>query len=101
MNKKHLIILLMAFCLSLSSCVSTRDTVRVNKVEPGMSKEEIQNLLGTPLFKNANEAGEEWGYRKFLGEISRQDVVIFTATFNTNGKVIANNSVKDYPYYRH
>ena len=51
----------MAFCLSLSSCVSTRETVRVNKVEPGMSKEEIQNLLGTPLFKNANEAGEEWG----------------------------------------
>ncbi len=52
MNKKHLIILLMAFCLS-------------------------------------------------LGEISRQDVVIFTVTFNTNGKVIAYNSVKDYPYYRH
>lgn len=101
MNKKHLIILLMAFCLSLSSCVSTRDTVRVNKVELGMSKEEIQNFLGTPLFKNANEAGEEWGYRKFLGEISRQDVVIFTVTFNTNGKVIAYNSVKDYPYYRH
>lgn len=32
MNKKHLIILLMAFCLSLSSCVSTRDTVRVNNI---------------------------------------------------------------------
>lgn len=33
MNQKHFIILLMAFCPSLSICVSTRDTVRVNKVE--------------------------------------------------------------------
>lgn len=59
MNKKHLIILLMAFCLSLSSCVSTRDTVRVNKVELGMSKEEIQNLLATRSKYKGTGAGKE------------------------------------------
>jgi len=28
-------------------------------------------------------------------------IILLTVTFNTNGKVIAYNSVKDYPYYRH
>ena len=47
-----------------TSCISTRDTVRLNKVELGMDKNDIQHLLGTPLFKNANEQGEKWGYRR-------------------------------------
>lgn len=93
------IIITLVMVLSLSSCISTRDTVKINKVEMGMTKSDIQNLLGTPLFKNANETGEEWGYRKMVGEIAGPESMIFVVTFNNDGKVIAYNSVKDYPYY--
>ena len=93
------ILLSIALSVSLSSCISTRDTVKINKVEMGMTKSDIQNLLGTPLFKNANEAGEEWGYRKMVGEIAGPESMIFVVTFNNDGKVVAYNSVKEHPYY--
>lgn len=93
------IILSIALSLSLGSCISTRDTVKINKVEMGMTKSDIQKLLGTPLFKNANETGEEWGYRKLVGEIAGPEQMIFIVTFDNDGKVVAYNSVKDHPYY--
>ena len=93
------ILLSIALSVSLNSCVATRDTVKINKVEMGMTKSDIQKLLGTPLFKNANEAGEEWGYRKMVGEIAGPESMIFVVTFDNDGKVVAYNSVKDYPYY--
>lgn len=93
------ILLSIALSVSLNSCVATRDTVKINKVEMGMTKSDIQNLLGTPLFKNANETGEEWGYRKFVGEIAGPEQMIFVVTFNNDGKVVAYNSVKEHPYY--
>ena len=93
------ILLSIALSVSLNSCVATRDTVKINKVEMGMTKSDIQNLLGTPLFKNANESGEEWGYRKMVGEIAGPESMIFVVTFDNDGKVVAYNSVKDHPYY--
>ena len=95
------ILLSIALSVSLNSCVATRDTVKINKVEMGMTKSDIQNLLGTPLFKNANESGEEWGYRKMVGEIAGPESMIFVVTFNNDGKVVAYNSVKEHPYYHH
>ena len=93
------ILLSIALSVSLNSCVATHDTVKINKVEMGMTKSDIQKLLGTPLFKNANEAGEEWGYRKLVGEIAGPEQMIFVVTFNNDGKVVDYNSVKDHPYY--
>lgn len=93
------ILLSIALSVSLSSCVATRDTAKINKVEMGMTKSDIQNLLGTPLFKNANETGEEWGYRKLVGEIAGPESMIFVVTFDNDGKVVAYNSVKEHPYY--
>ena len=93
------ILVAIALSVSLSSCVATRDTAKINKVEMGMTKSDIQNLLGTPLFKNANETGEEWGYRKLVGEIAGPESMIFVVTFDNDGKVVAYNSVKDHPYY--
>ena len=93
------ILLSIALSVSLSSCLATRDTTKINKVEMGMTKSDIQNLLGTPLFKNANETGEEWGYRKLVGEIAGPESMIFVVTFDNDGKVIAYNSVKEHPYY--
>ncbi len=93
------IIISIALCVSLGSCVATRDTMKINKVEMGMTKSDIQKLLGTPLFKNANETGEEWGYRKLVGEIAGPEPMIFVVTFDNDGKVIGYNSVKEHPYY--
>lgn len=93
------IIISIALGVSLGSCVATRDSAKINKVEMGMTKSDIQNLLGTPLFKNANESGEEWGYRKLVGEIAGPESMIFVVTFDNDGKVIAYNSVKEHPYY--
>ena len=93
------IIITIALSMSLSSCISTRDTIKINKVEMGMTKSDIQELLGTPLFKNANESGEEWGYRKLVGEIAGPESMIFFVTVDNDGKVIAYKSVKEHPYY--
>jgi outer membrane protein assembly factor BamE (lipoprotein component of BamABCDE complex) len=92
------VMLVLVINLGLDSCIATRDTTKINKVEMGMTKNDIQNLLGTPLFKNANETGEEWGYRKLVGEIAGPESMIFVVTFDNDGKVIAYNSVKEHPY---
>ena len=88
----------MAFVLMMgmatTSCVSTRDTVRINQVELGMDKSDIQKLLGTPLFKNANEHGEKWGYRKYVGELADAEEMYFIVKFDANDRVIAYQSVK-------
>lgn len=95
--KKTLLMLMLCFTsFGLCSCVSTRDAVKVNKVELGMSKDDIRHLLGTPLFRNANERGEEWGYRKLVGDVAQPDPILFIVTFDVNGKVIAFDSVKDH-----
>jgi hypothetical protein len=95
------VILILVMNLSFDSCIATRDTTKINKVELGMTKSDIQHLLGTPLFKNADENGEEWGYRKVVGEIIGSEEMLFVVTFDSEGKVIAYNSVKERPHYAH
>ena len=97
MNNIQIETLFLALGLGFSSCISTRDTVRINKVEIGMTKDEVRNLLGKPLFKNADETGEEWGYRMLVGEIAVHEEVIFTVVFSPEGKVMAYNSTKACP----
>ena len=80
--------------MATTSCVSTRDTVRINQVELGMDKSDIQKLLGTPLFKNANENGEKWSYRKYVGELADAEEMYFIVKFDANDRVIAYQSVK-------
>ena len=80
--------------MATTRCVSTRDTVRINQVELGMDKSDIQKLLGTPLFKNANENGEKWGYRKYVGELADAEEMYFIVKFDANERVIAYQSVK-------
>ena len=96
MNKIKMITvtLLITMGMVTTSCIATRDTVRLNQVELGMDKSNILHLLGTPLFKNANEQGEKWGYRKYVGEITDSEEMYFIVRFDTNDKVIAYQSVK-------
>ena len=106
MKKKHLFSLIVTLMLtmtgmSVSSCVATRDTTRINKVEVGMNKDDIKHLLGTPLFKNANEDVEEWGYRKTVGEIIDAEEMLFIVTFDSSGMVIGYQSVREHPAFHH
>jgi hypothetical protein len=72
MKMKEIVIavmLVLVMNMAFDSCIATRDTTKINKVEIGMNKSDIQHLLGKPLFKNADETGEQWGYRKVVGEV--------------------------------
>ena len=87
--------------LAFDSCIATRDTTKINKVELGMTQSDIRHLLGNPLFKNADETGEQWGYRKVVGEIIDAEEMLFVVTFDNDGNVVAYNSVKEFPPHRH
>ncbi len=65
-----------------------------------MTKSDSQHLLGTPLFRNADETGEQWGYRKEVGKVVDPEEIMFIVTFDDEGKVIAYNSVKEFPPHR-
>ncbi len=93
--------LVLVLNLGLDSCIATRDTTKINKVELGMDKSDIQHLLGKPLFKNADETGEQWGYRKVVGEVIDAEEMLFVVTFDNDGKVVAYNSVKEFPPHHH
>jgi len=104
MKMKEIIIavaLVLVLNLGFDSCIATRDTTKINKVEMGMSKSDIQHLLGKPLFKNADETGEQWGYRKVVGEIIDSEEMLFLVTFDNDGQVVAYNTVKEFPPHRH
>ncbi len=92
--------LVLVLALGFNSCIATRDTTKINKVEMGMSKSDIKHLLGTPLFKNADETGEQWGYRKVVGEIIDAEEMLFVVNFDNDGKVVSYNSVKEFPPHR-
>lgn len=95
-----LIILLMAITM-MTSCVTTRSTSQINKVEVGMTRNEISALLGTPSFKNGDTRGEQWGYHKMIGEIAGPEQVLFLVTFDPDGKVIAYETIKEHPHLIH
>ena len=100
MKMKEMVIavaLVIVMSLAFDSCIATRDTTKINKVELGMTKSDIQHLLGTPLFKNADERGEEWGYRKVVGEVIDSEEMLFVVTFDNEGKVVSYNSIKEFP----
>lgn len=85
----------------MTSCVATRSTTQINKVEVGMTQNEITKLLGTPIFKNGDTSGEQWGYHKMIGEIAGPEQVLFLVTFDSDGKVIAYETVKEHPHHIH
>ena len=101
--KKVIIAVMLTLVMSLSfnSCIATRDSTKINKVEMGMTKSDIQHLLGKPLFKNADETGEQWGYRKVVGEIIDSEEMLFIVTFDNDGNVVAYNTVKEFLPHRH
>lgn len=89
MMKKKIVLLAIVAGILSTSCIATRSTTHISKVEIGMSKADIKKLLGTPEFKNGDTEGEQWGYHKMIGEIAGPVPVLFLVTFDKEGKVIA------------
>ena len=98
MKKKPITIIFMLLVMLpiCTSCIATRSSVQINKVEVGMTKTEIKKLLGSPEFKNGDLEGEQWGYHKMIGEIAGPEPVLFLVTFDKEGKVIAYDTVKEH-----
>lgn len=88
-----ILLVTLSFC---TSCIVTRSSVQINKVEVGMTKTEIKKLLGTPEFKNGDLEGEQWGYHKMIGDVAGPEPVLFLVTFDKEGKVIAYDTVKEH-----
>ena len=97
--KRTLFVVFVALFMSqaLISCVSTRSTSKINKIEIGMSKEDIRKLLGNPVYRNAWQDGEQWGYHKQVGEIAGPEQVLLVVSFDGNGRVAQLETMRDSP----
>lgn len=92
--KKVFVLLALMGCLLTTSCITTRSTAQINKVEVGMDKAEIHELLGNPELRNGDTEAEQWVYQKMVGEIAGPEPVFFLVTFNKEGKVVAYDTIK-------
>lgn len=99
--KKQLFISFIIAASMMTSCIATRSTAKINKVEIGMTKNDISQLLGTPIIKNGDIMGEQWGYRKMIGEIAGPEEVLFLVTFDNQGKVVDYETIKEHPHFHH
>ena len=97
--KRTLFVAFVALFMSqaLISCVSTRSTSKISRIELGMSKEDIRKLLGNPVYRHAWQDGEQWGYHKQVGEIAGPEQVLPVVSFDGNGKVAQFETVKEFP----
>ena len=88
---------------ALISCITTSSTSKINKIEIGMAKDDIRKLLGNPVYRNAWEEGEQWGYHKQVGEIAGPEQVLLVVSFDGYGKVAQFETVKEFPrmHYHH
>ena len=82
---------------ALISCVSTRSTSKISRIELGMSKEDIRKLLGNPVYRHAWQDGEQWGYHKQVGEIAGPEQVLLVVSFDGNGRVAQLETMRDSP----
>ena len=98
MKKTFFIAILVSFMsMSLVGCITTSSTSKINKIEIGMAKEDIRKLLGNPVYRNAWEEGEQWGYHKQVGEIAGPEQVLLVVSFDGNGRVAQLETMRDSP----
>ena len=97
--KRVLLVAFVALFMSqeLISCVSTRSTSKISRIELGMTREDIRKLLGNPVYRNAWQDGEQWGYHKQVGEIAGPEQVLLVVSFDGNGRVAQLETMRDSP----
>lgn len=99
--KKIVFFLAIAFASLTTSCITTRSTNKINKIELGMTKADINKLFGNPVYRNAWHDGEQWGYHKQVGEIAGPEQVLLVISFDSNGRVAEFETMKDFPPMTH
>lgn len=101
--KKTLFTALAALFMSqtLVSCITTSSTGKINRIDLGMTKEEIRHLLGNPVYRNAWQEGEQWGWHKQVGEIAGPEQVLLVVSFDGNGRVAQFETVQEFPRMNH
>ena len=97
--KRVLLVAFVALFMSqaLISCVSTRSTSKISRIELGMTREDIRKLLGNPVYRNAWQDGEQWGYHKQVGEIAGPEQGVLVVSFDGNGRVAQSETMRDIP----
>ncbi|MDY6099686.1 MAG: outer membrane protein assembly factor BamE [Bacteroidaceae bacterium] len=97
--KRVLLVAFVALFMSqaLISCVSTRSTSKISRIELGMTREDIRKLLGNPVYRHAWQDGEQWGYHKQVGEIAGPEQVLLVVSFDGNGRVAQLETMRDSP----
>lgn len=87
--------------LMVTSCLTTLSSTRINKVEVGMTKNDITHLLGKPMSKNGDIMGEQWIYQKIIGEVADPEEVLFLVNFDSQGRVVGYQTLKNHPHHPH
>lgn len=88
MKKKNTLIISSLFFI-LSGCGISQTTLM--RIEKGMNKREIMDLLGNPSYRRFNEKSEEWEYHSSLTSEQEESVIIVQFL---NNKVSGMNSYK-------
>ena len=87
---------LVAMMALTTSCGTTRATQRLAQVEVGMTKAQVLKLLGDPLFRQGDLDGQQWGYRKVIGQkVVDMEEVLFLVDFDSEGNVVGYRTVKE------
>ena len=86
--------MMMVMGVMLSGCAThwfTTLSKRSQEIEPGMTKQEVVNILGTSQYRSFHEQFEQWEYRSTLGG-NDWDVVRIEFI---NGRVVSMDSHRE------
>lgn len=78
MKKKRIIIGFAMYMLAMTSCSSifySKGNI-LEKIETGMSPQEVTDLLGKPEYRRLDYGLEEWEFQKYLNALDKEPTVI-------------------------
>ncbi len=84
MNK---IVIFLILSLFLSGCVVSRNVENLNKLEIGMTKDQVLSIMGKPQLREADAEMEWWSYQTRLPMYELKDSDLTPVAFE-DGKVI-------------
>ena len=80
---RSVLLLVMAICLCIPC--TAKDTKRI---ERNMTKDEVAEILGTPITTSFDENTETWQYNKIRGSLFNRSDVYITVVFSNSGRVV-------------
>lgn len=86
------LLLLAGTLLDCSALLTSQNALL--KINRGMTKDEVTNLLGSPDYRRFNEKSEEWEYRRAIVPTTGNSVII---VYFSDNRVVGMDSFEDYP----